>query len=207
MFCFAPLGTLMRHRLILALSVFFIPAISAVAHPHVFIASRVSLDVKNGAMNRLSIDWTFDELFSQMIVADYDRGKKGYFTASEAAALKKGAFDNLRNYHYFLALFVDKKPRALPPIVDFKPSMLGGRLAYSFALPLDVPIPAAGRELRLTIYDVTYYLAFDRLQASDIEITSDGTASSEVFIVKTKVKADWPGQFMPDQILIKLEKG
>ena len=49
-----------------------------------------------------------------MVIADYDKGKKGSFNEEEAAALKKGAFDNLRNYHYFLALFVDGKQRELP---------------------------------------------------------------------------------------------
>jgi ABC-type uncharacterized transport system substrate-binding protein len=198
----------MRFRQFVALTaMLLLPVVSAFAHPHVFITSHVAVDMKSSIVNRISIDWTFDELFSQMVVADYDRGKKGYFTESEAAALKKGAFDNLRNYHYFLALFVDNKPKPLPPIADFKPSMHGGRLVYSFALPLDVPIPAAGRELRLTIYDDTYYVAFDKLQASDVGIEGDSTATSYVSIVKTKVKAEWPGQFMPDQILIRFGKG
>jgi ABC-type uncharacterized transport system, periplasmic component len=182
------------------------PCFRAYAHPHVFIASHVAVELRSASVARINVEWSFDELFSQMVAADYDRGKKGYFTESEATALKKGAFDNLRNYHYFLALFVDKQPRALPQPADFKPSMKNGNLVYSFDLPLGDPIPRDGAELRLTIYDDTYYVAFDKLKASDIEVIGDGSAVATISIEKTKVKAEWPGQFMPDQICIRLGK-
>lgn len=165
------------------------------------------MQVAEGSVKSLGIEWTFDELFSQMILADYDRGGKGSFTRAEVADLKKGAFDNLRNYHYFLALFVDGKPKRLPPIADFSPSVRGGRLVYAFSLPLDAPVPASGLEIRLTIYDDTYYVAFDKMSPSDVGLSGDASAKVSVSIVKTKVKADWPGQFMPDQLLLRFTKG
>jgi ABC-type uncharacterized transport system substrate-binding protein len=115
-------------RVSLAILLALLPALSAQAHPHVFISSRVAVEFERTSLVRISVEWTFDELFSQMIVADYDGGKKGSFTDAEAAALKKGAFDNLRNYHYFLAFFIDRKALALPPIRDFKPAIKDGRL-------------------------------------------------------------------------------
>ena len=91
-----------------------------------------------------------------MIVADYDHGKEGSFTDAEAADLKKGAFDNLRNYHYFLAFSVGGKPVALPPIKDFKPSIRDGKLVYSFSLPIS-PRGHAGRP-RAQDHDLRRYL-------------------------------------------------
>jgi ABC-type uncharacterized transport system, periplasmic component len=194
-----------RFRREFAVSILLVSAcLPATAHPHVFIASQVKVETRGAAVKSIGVEWSFDELFSQMVAADYDRDKKGLFTDSEAAALKKGAFDNLRNYHYFLALFIDGKPEALPQPTDFKPSIRDGALVYSFALPLDAPVSAAGLELRLTIYDDTYYVAFDKLKPSDIEMTGDGSLSASISIEKTEVKAEWPGQFMPDQIRVKL---
>jgi len=189
-----------------ALLLAFVPAIAAYAHPHVFITSRVAVDFDGSALSRVSVSWTFDELFSQVIAADYDKGKKGSFTAAEIEALKKGAFDNLRNYHYFLSFFVDGKRIALPPIRDFAPSISDGKLVYSFSLPLELPIADAQRELRITIYDDTYYVAFDKLSATDIEIHSTDAVEASAAIGKTKVKATWPGQFMPDQIIITMKR-
>jgi ABC-type uncharacterized transport system substrate-binding protein len=141
-----------------------------------------------------------------MIAADYDRGKKGSFTEAEAAALKKGAFDNLRNYHYFLALHLNGKPLALPAIGDFKPTLRAGKLVYSFSLPLALPIAATGSELRITIYDDSYYVAFDKMSPSDVAIRSGDSIAVAVSIEKTKVKAEWPGQFMPDQIVLRMKR-
>jgi ABC-type uncharacterized transport system substrate-binding protein len=141
-----------------------------------------------------------------MIVADYDKGRKGSFSEAEEAELKKGAFDNLKNYHYFLALFVDGKHVALPPIQGFKPSIDAGKLVYSFSLPLAIKVEAASRELRLTIYDDTYYVAFDKMNPQvDIELRSGADVASSVSIEKRKVKAEWPGQFMPDQIVLRMK--
>jgi ABC-type uncharacterized transport system substrate-binding protein len=181
------------------------PVAGAYAHPHVFITARVAAEFDGSSLASLDISWTFDDLFSQMIIADYDRGRKGSFTDKEAAALKKGAFDNLRNYHYFLSLFVDGKGVSLPPIKDFKPSINSGKLVYSFSLPLTLAIGGKGREVRLTLYDDTYYVAFDKMESSDIELESDGAVITAVSIEKTKVKAEWPGQFMPDQIVFRMK--
>jgi len=190
----------------LAALLILLPAVGAYAHPHVFINSRVAVDFQGDTLSRISVEWTFDELFSQMVISDYDKGKKGSFTEAEAAALKRGAFDNLKNFHYFLALGIEGKAVALPPIRDFKPSIRDEKLVYSFYLPFSLPIPEAGREIRLTIYDDTYYVAFDKMNPQDIAINGGGAVTASVSIVKAKIKAEWPGQFMPDQILLRLKK-
>ena len=139
------------------------------AHPHVFISSLVAVDFKGTSLERVSVDWTFDELFSQMILADYHPdARRALSPRPRPLALKKGAFDNLRNYHYFLAFYLGGKRIALPPIEDFRPSVRDGRLVYAFSLPLRLPIAAATLELRITIYDDTYYVAFDKMSPSDV---------------------------------------
>jgi len=193
-------------RIALAALFAFVPTLCAYAHPHVFISSHVAVDFEGTVLARVSVEWTFDELFSQMIIADYDKVSKGSFTEAEAMALKKGAFDNLKNYHYFLAFFIDGKKLTLPPIRDFRPTIMDGRLVYSFSLSLELPITAKLTELRITIYDDTYYVAFDKTNQNDIEIHSADAVAAEVSIEKTKVKPEWPGQFMPDQIVLRMKR-
>jgi len=183
-----------------------LPALRLQAHPHVFISSRVTVDFHGGKLAKISMEWSFDELFSQMILADYDKDRKGSFSESEAAALKKGAFDNLRNYNYFLALFVDGRAIPLPFIQDFRPSVRDGKLVYAFTVPLNLSIETKSLELRITIYDDTYYVAFDKMSEADIAILGDDAIDAMVAIEKTRVKAEWPGQFMPDQIVISMKK-
>lgn len=195
-------------RASLAILLALVPVFVAHAHPHVFISSRIAFGFEGSSLARVSVEWTFDELFSQMIVADYDGGRKGSFTAAEAAALRKGAFDNLRNFHYFLALSLGGKPLALPAIRDFAPSLRGGRLVYAFSLPVAVSVAtstAAASELRITMYDDSYYVAFDKMSPADIAVRGSDSVVAAVAIEKTKVKAEWPGQFMPDQIVLRIK--
>ena len=193
-------------RIALAALFAFVPVLCAYAHPHVFISNHVSVDFEGTVLERVSVEWTFDELFSQMVIADYDKGSKGSFTEAEAMALKKGAFDNLRNYHYFLAFFLNGKALTLPPIRDFKPTIKDGRLIYSFSLPLELPIAAKSTELRITVYDDTYYVAFDKTNQSDVEVRTADAVAAEVSMEKTMVKPEWPGQFMPDQIVLRMRR-
>ncbi|MGA2479949.1 MAG: DUF1007 family protein [Spirochaetia bacterium] len=51
-----------------------------------------------GMLQGVSFTWTFDEMFSNMILSDYDPKYTGQFDAAQAKALKQGAFDNLENY-------------------------------------------------------------------------------------------------------------
>jgi len=195
-----------RLRVTIAAILALVPLVGLHAHPHVFISSLVAVDFKEASLERVSVAWTFDELFSQMILADYHPDAKGAFAEAEALALKKGAFDNLRNYHYFLAFYLGGKRIALPPIEDFRPSVRDGRLIYAFSLPLRLPIAAETLELRITIYDDTYYVAFDKMSPSDVAIQGGDSIDATVSIEKTKVKAEWPGQFMPDQIVLRMKR-
>jgi ABC-type uncharacterized transport system substrate-binding protein len=73
-------------------------------------------------------------------------------------------------------------------------------------LPLELPISAKLAELRITLYDDTYYVAFDKTNQSDVEIRSADAVDAEVSIEKTTVKPEWPGQFMPDQIVLRMKR-
>ena len=62
-------GRLMRlaARASMALLLALLSALDLHAHPHVFISSLVAVDFEGPSLSRISVEWTFDELFSQMI--------------------------------------------------------------------------------------------------------------------------------------------
>ncbi len=147
-------------------------ATPALAHPHVFIANRTTVSFQDGKLQGFGFQWTFDPMFSAMILGDYDPGHTGRFDAARTAALKAGAFDNLVNYHYFVAIWVGGKPFKLV-IRKFTPSVAdGGRLVYSFFIPVNVPVTTEPQTVMLTVYDDTYYVAFDILHLQDVAVVS-----------------------------------
>jgi hypothetical protein len=58
----------------------------------------------------------------------------------------------------------------------------------------------------VTVYDETYYVAFDLMRSDDVKIKGDGGLSTALSIEKAKVKPLWPGQYMPDQVVIRFKE-
>jgi ABC-type uncharacterized transport system substrate-binding protein len=145
-------------------------------------------------------------MFSNMILSDYDPKRSGHFDAAQVKAIKEGAFDNLENYHYFVAFAVGKKQISHFKIEQFTPSVTEEKkLVYSFFVPLNVPVQASEQSVRITVYDDSYYVAFDLLHLTDVTVQAGDGVTWEPSIEKTKVKPLWPGQYMPDQLVIRFK--
>jgi ABC-type uncharacterized transport system substrate-binding protein len=146
-------------------------------------------------------------MFSEMILTDFKPDAEGAFTPKVVAMIKSGAFDNLENYHYFLAFFEGKKRLKKISIEQFTPSVVeGGKLVYSFFVPLDLPVEPEEQTVRVTVYDDTYFVAFDIMHVEDVTVKAPENVSASLSIEKTKVKPLWPGQYMPDQLVIRYKE-
>ena len=181
---------------------------AAFAHPHVFINNTMTVVFDRGTLKGVTFRWVFDDMFSEMILTDFKPGVDGNFSPAATRQIKSGAFDNLENYHYFLAFFVGRKPLKKVRIERFTPTVVEGKqLVYSFFVPLDLPVTPDEQTVRVTVYDDTYFVAFDLMHASDVTVTGDQGISVGLSIEKTKVKPVWPGQYMPDQLVIRFKEG
>ena len=184
---------------------FLAAALPACAHPHVFVANRMTVQFEAGMLQGITFSWTFDDMFSSMILSDYDPKHTGQFDAAQVKAVKEGAFDNLENYHYFIALAVGKKQLPRFAIQKFTPSVADKKLVYTFFVPLKVPVQPTGQSVRVTVYDDSYYVAFDILHLEDVTVQAGQDVNCTLSVEKTKVKPTWPGQYMPDQLVISFK--
>jgi ABC-type uncharacterized transport system substrate-binding protein len=181
--------------------------VPAFAHPHVFINNRMTVLFEDGKLKGISFRWTFDEMFSAMILTDFKPDAEGNFSAKTAVGIKAGAFDNLENYHYFLAFFIGDRPLKKIRIETFTPSVEeGGKLVYAFFVPLDLRVTTQEQAVRVTVYDDSYYVAFDLMHADDAVVKGAEGLSVALSVEKTRVKPVWPGQYMPDQLVIRCKE-
>ena len=121
--------------------------------------------------------------------------------------MKAGAFDNLINYHYFLAFQVGSRALTKIKIEQFTPRVVDGvTLVYSFFVPLDIPVTAGQQTIRVTVYDDSYFVAFDLMHVDDVTITGSDGVTCAVSVEKTTVKPAWPGQYMPDQLVLRMKQ-
>lgn len=182
-------------------------AVSAFAHPHVFINNTMTVLFDQGKLAGIAFRWVFDDMFSQMILTDFKPDAEGAFPPKVTGLIKSGAFDNLENYHYFLAFFEGKKPLKKIRIEQFTPSVVeGNKLVYSFFVPLGLPVQPDEQTVRVTVYDDTYFVAFDLMHVEDVTVKVPQSVSASLSIEKTKVKPLWPGQYMPDQLVIRYKE-
>ena len=73
-------------------------------------------------------------------------------------------------------------------------------------IPLKVAVQQKEQSVRLTVYDDTYFVAFDILHLEDVTVTAGPDVACQLAIEKTKVKPQWPGQYMPDQLVIRFKE-
>jgi ABC-type uncharacterized transport system substrate-binding protein len=196
----------MRKAAHLALVLLFAAAFPAFAHPHVFVNNHTTVVFDGTMLKGVRFTWVFDDMFSNMILSDYDPKHAGHFSAAQVKALKEGAFDNLENYHYFVAFALGRKELTHFKIEDFTPSVTEGKkLVYTFFVPLAVPAQPTEQTVRITVYDDSYYVAFDLLHLTDVTVETGEGVTCVPSIEKTKVKPLWPGQYMPDQLVIRFK--
>ena len=201
----------MRHRpgrlIPAAILLLAAAALPCAAHPHVFVSNRMTVLFDQGALQGITFQWTFDDMFSAMILADYDPAHTHRFDGARTKALKAGAFDNLENYHYFVAISIGSTPMRRLSIERFVPSVTEkGRLVYSFFIPVKLAVTPEEKTVALTVYDDSYYVAFDILHVQDVEVQAGPEVACTLAVQKTKVKPAWPGQYMPDQLVIRFKE-
>jgi len=160
------------------LIVALLSAPAAWAHPHVFVQVSLKLDTNaQGQLTGVEVTWTYDQLFSLLIMSDQDILADGSAGLSEAdrAALK--GFDLVDWQDGFEgALFLYQKdqkialrpPEALDVMLDAR-----GRLVTRHrraVAPIDL-----GETLVIQPYDPYYYAALSLMQENGLPDGCTGT--------------------------------
>jgi ABC-type uncharacterized transport system substrate-binding protein len=135
-------------------------------HPHVFVDYSLTFAFDQKGLAGIDVEWSFDEMFTQMLVTENDLNRDQHFDAREIAAIKSGAFDNLANYAWFTRILVNGRPFQITAVTSFKAVLKNGQAHYSFFIPCQVPAGGAPQQVSLTLYDPTNY--------SDLSLVADG---------------------------------
>ena len=141
------------------------------AHPHVYIDARAVLHMKAGKVVAITQQWTFDAIFSGVVIKTFDKNEDKSFTGAELSALRAGAFNNLKNFNYFTVVRLGKKELKIEKVTRFAATVKDQRLTYSFTLQLPRPLNPKDRKLAFLFLDRTYYVAVELAKKRPVALT------------------------------------
>lgn len=177
-------------------AVFLLVTLPLSAHPHVWVEAKAEVVVEAGYVEGVWATWSFDDAFSQLILADFPADSGGKFDPKTLAGLKKGYFDNLKSYQYFSHFVLGTKDLDVPQPQKFQASATpDGKVLYRFFLPLAVRLDAK-TPLSVSFYDDTFFtdMIFDK--KNPITLTATGGKAAFRF-QPNKAKTFYGGQVTP----------
>jgi len=168
-----------------------------------FITSESSIVFNSEKLEGIFVEWTFDEMFSETIISEYDKDKSRSFSVKETATIKKNAFDYVAESKYFIDLKINGKVKTVTKVENFIAKIKKNKLVYRFYVPLNVKASKKETVVNFSVFDETFYIAFD-LKKPKVETN---VAVSQSVIVKDYGKAtDYYGQRPSKDIVIKFKK-
>ncbi len=170
------------------------------AHPHVFLDCSLTFVFDEAGLAGLRQRWVLDEMFAAMIMDEHDANGDGEVQPAEEASIKKGAFDNLKNFDYFTLIEVDGNIRKPQAAADFSASMQDGKLVYEFTLPCRVEAGSQARKVRVAVRDPDYYA--DAAFAAGSPAREGGRGIQvELDLAEVPAWAYYGGQIIPEAAL------
>jgi ABC-type uncharacterized transport system substrate-binding protein len=163
----------------------------------VWITARAEVVMSDGYLDKLKVEWTFDELFTNLLLLDYDRNADHQLSPREGAAIKAGYFDNLASSGYFSHLSLGKTVIPVSTVTEFEVVVNSkGQAVYRFTIPLGQRVDAK-TPFRFGLYDETFFtdMVFDKSQP--VKVTQTGNGKSALQIAPDKSEAFYGGQVVP----------
>ena len=170
------------------------------AHPHVFIDTRVAVVFDQKGIAGFRIEWKFDEMFSAMIIQDFDEDHDSSFSSAEIRNIEENAFSNLKNYHYFTYISWKGGEYDGKHVEDFFAAIRGGVLVYRFFVPCRISAGDKKKLVKVWVYDNSYYCDVVYEENDPLDIEGKKGYSFTYEIVPDEENPYYYGQVFPLQM-------
>jgi ABC-type uncharacterized transport system substrate-binding protein len=157
-------------RILLAAAASLAFALPAQAHPHVWVKATSELVyAPDGSVTGIRQHWVFDDMYSAFAVQGLKGKETGKFSRAELAPLAKTNVESLKEYDYFTHATADgKKVPLADPLPDYSLDYKDAILTLNLTLPFKQPVKA--KDLKIEIYDPTYFIAFELAKQAPVHL-------------------------------------
>ncbi|MGD9157105.1 MAG: DUF1007 family protein [Desulfobacteraceae bacterium] len=190
---------------VLSILIFIGIAVSVLGHAHVWIDGAVIIKFDDQGMSGFRQEWVLDEMFSNMLIHDYDKNLNKKFEPKEVKDIYENAFINLENFDYFTHVKVDGKTFTIDRVKDFKAKIIDGSVVYHFFILCPVEAGKKYKEVKIAVYDESFYTNITILK-DHIFFENDSDYDCRYEIKKNKDDAFYYGQMYPEEIVLRFRK-
>ena len=171
---------MLRRAFLLAV---LVPA-AALAHPHVFVDATVEAVFDDqGRLTAFRIGWTYDELFSLMLVEESGADPDGDGQVSDDEMQALDGFDMDWGTDFLGDAYVVQGAAAValaPGPQDWKTGWADGRRWSTHTRTLEAPLTPGPEGVTIQIYDPGYYVAY--AITGEPEVTGRGDCTATIFV-------------------------
>jgi len=158
------------------------------AHPHSWVEMRTTVQGTNQHITGLQMSWTFDAMTSAYMLDGEDMSEEN--KQHTLATLTQEVIGNLYHEHYFTYFYSVNEPIKYKRAIDAAITQDRSRITLHFTLPLSKPLQIDAQDLRLLIFEASYYMDMSWKQHSDISLSSDLSKLCSVDLIEPEPNAD-----------------
>lgn len=178
--------------------------IELLAHPHTFITNNYLIEIDEHGIDKIKVEWLFDQYFSEAIFNDYDQDKDGDFAESEQKSIYEEAFINTRNYNYFLDISIGDKQMKIDQVDNFEAHRKGDCLVYSFSFFIPDSLNSLSNTSQIITYDPTYYISIDTPKADGLRIINNSSHRYQASLLEKWIDFDLYGELPVNAAVINI---
>lgn len=153
----------------IAVSALVLPSLAA-AHPHVWVAVEATVAYGSGNITGLQQRWTFDDMYTAMAVQGLDKDGDGTYSREELQDLAKVNIEGIQQFDFFTHAKLGEEQRKFVVPTDYWLDYKDNVLTLNFMLPLEQPVAATTPGFSFSIYDPTYFIAFDFAKEAPLKL-------------------------------------
>jgi ABC-type uncharacterized transport system substrate-binding protein len=159
------------------------------AHPHVWVTYETTVVYDKGMIAGLDHVWTFDDMYTAMAVEGLDKNGDGAYSREELAELAQVNMDGLKDFDYFTYGNSGVSAVKFAPPQDPWLEHTNGILRLHFRLPLSEPVVADAAGFTFSIYDPSYFIAFEPEKTDPVKLAASAPKGCKIGFVEPKTDA------------------
>jgi ABC-type uncharacterized transport system substrate-binding protein len=175
-------GMRLATSIILAAAWGCLSSTAASAHPHVWVTYETTIVYDKGAVTGVEHIWTFDDMYTAMAVQGLDKNGDGKYDRDELAELAKVNMDGLKDFNYFTFAKLGTGELKFAGPAEPWLEHVNGILRLHFKLPLSAPVLAEAEGLSLSIYDPSFFIAFEPEKTDALKLASAPEGCTATFV-------------------------